>query len=847
MREPMLWPAGALAAGIAAAHGAGLGAAEAFGAACAFGVLAAVSRRLSGAWLWRLCSLLAVAAAGAGLAGLHESRSEPVIDAGPRETVVVAGCVVEPPALLPGRYEFVAELAPGARAVVRVYQDESEAWPELRYGQRVDITGRIRRPRNFLNPGAFDYRRSLERREIYWIISVSRPGDLEPLAGECGSRFWKLVYGARRAALQRLHCVFRDYPRTARLLSAALLGDSATLGEIWKERFRETGTYHTLVVSGLHLTILAGLVHLLLRLLGFSRGWKTVAASALAWAYALLTGGRLPVLRAAGGLTLFLIGSWCFRRPRLLNLLAVVAIVFLIIDPEQLFEASFHLSFLAVGVIGAWGLPLLERTTGPVAAALRGLADEARDPGLRPEIQRWRVELRLIADTIALWAVGGRGFWRRALAVFLRGVIHVWELVLVSAIIQAALALPLVVHFQRFSWTAVAANPVVVLAMTSALQAGLAALVTGSVAAASAAAAAADVAMGAVEAIAGWGASWRVPPPPQWVAAGFLAALAGGAAWLRRVGRRWWAPVLLPAPLLAALLLHPFPPRIEPGVLELTMIDVGQAESLLLVFPDGRTAVVDGGALRVSPDGEVLFDAGADVVAPYLWRRSIRRLDVIASSHGHQDHIGGLRSLLRLFRPAELWLSAAAGDPATVSLEAEARRLGVKVIRRRAGERFDYGGAHVRVLAPPAERKAGGKAGNDDSLVLHVQFGRRGFLLTGDIEAVERRIAASGLPRAAVLKVPHHGSRTSTGEALLRAVRPAMAAVSAGYANAYGFPARDVLERLAAARVLTFSTSRNGLVSFRTDGWRVWADPMRWFRSGSEREARRRDGAGPPT
>ena len=331
MREPMLWPAGALAAGIATAHCAKLGAAEAFGAACAFGVLAAVSRRFSGAWLWRLCSLLAVAAAGAGLAGLHEGRPEPVIDAGPRETVVVAGCVAEPPALLPGRYEFVAELAPGARAVVRVYQDESEAWPELRYGQRVDITGRIRRPRNFLNPGAFDYRRSLERREIYWIISVSRPGDLEPLSGECGSRFWKLVYGARQAALQRLHRVFRDHPRTANLLGAALLGDSAALGEIWKERFRETGTYHTLVVSGLHLTILAGLVHLLLRLLGFSRGWKTVAASALAWAYALLTGGRLPVLRAAGGLTLFLIGSWCFRRPRLLNLLAVVA-MFIIPD-----------------------------------------------------------------------------------------------------------------------------------------------------------------------------------------------------------------------------------------------------------------------------------------------------------------------------------------------------------------------------------------------------------------------------------------------------------------------------------------------------------------------------------
>ena len=93
--------------------------------------------------------------------------------------------------------------------------------------------------------------------------------------------------GGRQAALQRLRHVFRDHPRTAGLLSAALLGDSTALGEIWKERFRETGTYHTLVVSGLHLTILAGLVHFMLRLFGFSRGWKALAASALAWAYAV--------------------------------------------------------------------------------------------------------------------------------------------------------------------------------------------------------------------------------------------------------------------------------------------------------------------------------------------------------------------------------------------------------------------------------------------------------------------------------------------------------------------------------------------------------------------------------
>ncbi len=836
----MLWPAGALAAGILLAHAGLVRPGEVLSAACGFGVLAVVSRRAARPWLQRLCVLLLIVAAGAGRTFVESRRPVPAIDAGPRERVVIEGCVVEPAQAAAGRYEFIAELAPGARALVRVFQTNPGPGPELRYGQRVDITGRVRRPRGFLNPGAFDYQRYLERRKIYWTISVSRSSDVKLLAGHCGSPFRGLVHGARRAALRRLRQVFRDHPEAAKLLATALLGDSAALDGAWRERFRETGTYHTLVVSGLHLTILAGLVHFLLRVLGVSRGWKALAASGAAWGYALLTGGRLPVVRAAGGLTLFLIGSWFFRRPRLLNLLAVVALVFLLADPEQLFDASFHLSFLAVGVIGAWGLPLLERTTRPVVAALRGLSDEERDPGLPPEIQRRRVEFRLVAETAALWLGGRRRLWGVVLGVLLRAVVHVFELTLISAVIQAALAWAMVAYFQRFSWSGIAANPIVVLAMSAALQAGLAAVVTGSAAVASVAARAAGIALWAVDTLARWGSSWRVPPPPLWLSAGFLIALAAAAVSIRHGGRRWWVGCVVPGPLLGLLLVHPFPPQVETGTLELTMIDVGQAESLLVVFPDGRTAVVDGGALRLSAGGGPVFDAGADVVAPYLWSRSIRRLDVIVSTHGHRDHIGGLPALMRLFRPRELWLSAAARDPATASLEAQARSLGVNVFRRRAGDRFRYGGSEVQVLAPVPGRAGGPEADNDDSLVLHIRFGRRGFLLTGDIEAAEREIVSAGAPRAAVLKVPHHGSDTSTRAGLLRAVRPAMAAVSAGYANPYGFPAAAVVERLAEARVMTFSTGWNGLVTFRTDGWRVWAEPVRWPPLGAARIRRSR-------
>ncbi len=823
----MIGPVTALVAGILIGRAGDLSTADAVFATVAFSGLAALSYRAARQWLHKLCVFLLIVSIGAGTVVVHSRGERPVIDASPDETVVVRGCVVEPSVTARGWQEFVAELAPGARARVRVYYEESTPPPKLAYGRRVDITGKIRRPRGFWNPGAFDYRRYLERLGIYWTISVRSPADLELLPGDCGSRWWALVHRLRARAIRRLDQVFHSYPDAARLLRAALFGDTSSLEERWLDRFRETGAYHTLVVSGLHLAILAGLVHVLLRVLVVPRGWKVVTTIALAWVYALLTGGRLPVLRAASGLTLFLIGSWCFRRARLLNILATIAFVFLVVDPGQLFDTGFHLSFLAVGVIGAWAIPLIERTTAPLAAALRDLADDGRDPGLPPNVQRWRVELRLFAETVSLWTHWPRRFLIPVLAGTLRASVRLWELVLVSGVVQAALALPLVIHFQRFSWTGVAANPAVVLGMSVALQAGLVAVVTGIPTAAWVAAGAADLCFGLVKELARWGASWRVPPPPCWLALGFLAALVAGALWLRMAPKRRWLAFLVPGVLLGLILTHPFPPKIHSGTLELTVIDVGQAESLFLAFPDGRTAIVDGG-LRLSEDGRPVFDAGERVIAPYLWRRSIRRLDVLVSTHGHLDHIGGLSTLVHLFRPKQLWLGAAAADPATTSLVAEARRLGVEVVRLAAGERFSYGGAELRVLAPDPGQGGGPAAHNDDSLVLHVRYGSRAFLLTGDIEAVERRIAASGLPRAAVLKVPHHGSKTSTSAELLRAIRPAFAAISAGYGNPYRFPSTAVLERLAAARVLTFCTSRNGLISFGTDGWRVWAKPLRW-------------------
>jgi competence protein ComEC len=817
LREPLVVPLACILAGIGLSRLVRFGVGEVAAAAAAFLFLYLIARIRTSKWVRFVVLACALATAGIGIDVLHRPGPAPELDAESGEVVLLSGCVVQPAIFARDRDRFLLELGPGAIASVTAQEDN-----HLAYGTRVEIEAKVRAPHNYQNPGAFDYAAYLARQNIFWYASIPKGGSIHVLPGRCGSRLAGGVFALRTAALNRIEELYKGDDYAIGMMEAILLGESSKLEKIWTDHFRRTGTYHALVISGLHVTVLAGVLLFLLRICMVSELTALVIAALAAWLYAAVSGWSAPVIRAAGGFTLYLLARFTFRRGRVLNLLAAIAIVYLCWDPGQMFDASFLLSFLSVAALGAIAAPLLEHTSGPYKRAPRFIADRNYDIRLPKESASLRIELRLLAETAALWSGIPERYTLPVLSAIVRFSLWAYEMFLISAVIQFALALAMILYFHRVSITGLTANLAIVPLMSAVVPLGFAAIFTGW----HWVAAMAKLLLVASEWVArthvSYEPQYRVPDPPAWLAVAFAISLIALTCALRRP-RLWrWTAAALAAALFGMILWSPFPAQLAPGRLELTAVDVGQGDALLIAFPNGQTMLVDGGGIPVFGKGpKPRIDIGEDVVSPYLWTRRFKRVDVIASTHAHDDHCGGLPALMRNFHPREFWAGAN-----NAALEHTAAELGVRVREPRAGDSMAFGATTIDVLAPSRDYIPGPKPENDDSLVLRIRYGEHALLLTGDVSArVESdMIADARFGRIDVLKVAHHGGRHSSSVPFLAAARPAFAVVSAGFGNMFGHPHLDVLRRLDDIHAGLYRTDRDGLVTIRSDGHRIQVD-----------------------
>jgi competence protein ComEC len=874
MRLPALWMLAAFAAGI--------GIAERWPGSLRLWVVAAVAGIVFGSVLaglagdgfarrhfvpfaW-ICALAAWLALG-GLARYVESAGIPsnhitrLIAAEKLDTSVALrwrGRLREDPLALPWGERFEIDLeqveAGGAEMPVNgglrvnFYANERAARPPegLRAGDRVEALVKARPPRDFLDPGAFDVRAFLARQKIDLIGSL-RSGALLQLVDRPSPTVLQRLARARGALLARIDSLFADHPERGAILRAMLLGDRSFVDSSLVLAFQKTAAYHVLVVAGLHVGALV--IFLLwigrrLRLPASAIGLLTLLALI---AYVGIVQDRPPILRAALMAALYLCARPLFRRVDLLQTIAVAALAILIWKPSSLVDSSFQLSFLAAGVIAGLALPWMERTSAPYRAALNHLGDVTRDVAHAPKIAQFRIELRGAIQWLAARAPARLASRCGSLLVLpIRAGLRLWEIVLLSAVIQWGMLPLLAEDFHRVSLAGPLSNiPAVLLTgiivplgfvtlLATFLWARLALLLAKALSFCT------GLLLTTVDWFAGWPRlSYRIPGPPVWLMIAFFAGFIGLAIAARRTAQQrrdravrlqpaaakhyseWTAAATLLA-LAALIAIYPFAPRLVRGDFEVTVLDVGQGDSIFVAFPDGRTMLVDGGGLA----GSEWFngarsgpDIGEEVVSPYLWSRGIKRLDVVALTHAHHDHLDGLHSVIANFKVGELWIGRDEETSAFLNLLAEARARKIPIVEETEGREFDWDGVKGKVLWP-ADISAVTKASNDDSLVMRIQDGAQSFLLPGDIEKhVENELVDEQATLAAdFLKVPHHGSRTSSTDAFVGAVAPKVAVVSVGEGNQFGHSVDAVVERYAAAGVRFLRTDRDGAVTAITDG-----------------------------
>lgn len=755
---------------------------------------------------------------------------------------------------------------------------------QLDAGAKIRVGCELRREEKFSNPGVASAKEILDNIELDATATIKSPLLVENL-GEAGT-FAPLSWAFERR--QDLILDFKKYfsVPTAGVLIASLLGNRYHLDKASAEKFREGGTFHVVVISGLQITFIGGLAILLMRRLTKNRWTQFLSAGLFLWIYTITVGADVPVTRAAVMFTVLHFANVIFRQATLLNALGASVLLLLVWRPADFFDQSFQLTFVCVGAIVAMAFPLLEKIKA--IGQWRPSAETPVPPDCSKrlktfcEILYWSERRWQREQTRSIWQAKlfksplAEKLEQRKLQNILR---YIFEMILVSAVVQVWLIPLLVVYFHRISLIAIFLN--IWVGLLIAIE-SLAAIFAVFIAQLSETLALpfikwTEILNWLLLHFADWfidngWASLRLPHYSGNMKVVYVLYFLPVLAITFLIHK--WKPFKLTenenrkienkeknsslpvsefsifsiknssslkisasafALLLAVIIFHPFSAPRPDGRLHIDFLDVGQGDSALITMPTGETMLVDGGGkpgfnshyVKREDEEAELFEPdtrglGEAVVSAFLWEKGYDKIDYILATHADADHIQGLADVAQNFRiRAALFGRTPMKDADFVELFNVLQKRDVPLVTLARGDVVHFGDVRIEVLYPGRDENAEAISDNNHSVVLRIIYGARKFLLTGDIEKETETGLLTAAPESLqtdLIKVAHHGSKTSSTQNFVNATHARVAIISVGLESPFGHPKPEVVQRwkLSGAKILT--TGENGTISISTDG-----------------------------